>query len=499
MKSLSALVVLALAAILPTSARAGFDETVNGAIKPVADLVSGFIFASVTLGDVSIPLIVVWLVVGGLYFTFYLRFLPARALKVAFDIVRGKHDNPDDKGEVSHFQALTTALSGTVGIGNIGGVAVAVTAGGPGAIFWMVLAGILGMSSKLAECTLAVKYRKTNPDGSISGGPMYYLEYGLKEKNLGGLGKSLGVFYAVAIIFGCVGGGNMFQSNQAYEQFVLVSGGDASFFADKAWLFGLILAVAVGVVIIGGIQGIARVTEKLVPGMAILYVVTGLIILAMNADKIPGAIGMIVGGAFAPKAVAGGAIGALIQGFRRAAFSNEAGLGSAAIAHSAVKTDKPATEGLVAMLEPLIDTVIICTITGLVITTTVYTPDIAEQGIAGVALTSKAFGSAFSAAEPILAVAVMLFAFSTAISWSYYGLKGFTYLFGENPIGQKAFQFVFCGFTMLGCMVELNAVIDLSDAMIFILAIPNLAGMYLLAGVVRKEVEGFLDEVKAKG
>ncbi|MCP4739858.1 MAG: sodium:alanine symporter family protein, partial [Bosea sp.] len=267
-----------------------------------------------TVGDVSIPLIVVWLVAGGLYFTFYLRFLPARALGVAIDIVRGKYDDPDDKGEVSHFQALATALSGTVGIGNIGGVAVAVTAGGPGAIFWMVLAGVLGMSSKLAECTLAVKYRKENPDGTISGGPMYFLEYGLKERNLGGLGKSLGVFYAVAIIFGCVGGGNMFQSNQAYEQFVLVTGGDASWFADKAWLFGLILAVAVGVVIIGGIQGIAKVTEKLVPGMALLYVATGLVILAMNADKIPGAVGMIIGGAFAPKAVAGGAIGALIQG-----------------------------------------------------------------------------------------------------------------------------------------------------------------------------------------
>lgn len=497
MKTLSTLFVAVLAAVIPATAHAGFDEAVNDAIAPISKAVSGFIFASVTVGDVSIPLIVVWLVAGGLYFTIYLRFLPARALKVAVDIVRGKHDNPEDQGEVSHFQALSTALSGTVGIGNIGGVAVAVTAGGPGAIFWMILAGVLGMSSKLAECTLAVKYRKTNPDGTISGGPMYYLEQGLKEKNLGGLGKSLGVFYAVAIIFGCVGGGNMFQSNQAYEQIVLVTGGDASFFADKAWLVGLFLAVAVGVVIIGGIQGIARVTEKLVPGMAILYVVTGLVIIAMNFDKIPAAVSMIITGAFAPKAVAGGAIGALIQGFRRAAFSNEAGLGSAAIAHSAVKTDKPATEGLVAMLEPLIDTVVICTITGLVICTTVYTPDMAESGLAGVALTSAAFGSAFSAAEPILAVAVMLFAFSTAISWSYYGLKGFTYLFGENIVGQRIFQVIFCGFTMLGCMVNLGSVIDLSDAMIFILAIPNLAGLYLMAGVIRDEIEGFLEEVKA--
>jgi AGCS family alanine or glycine:cation symporter len=496
MKTLSALVITAMAALFPLTAQAGFDESVNRAVEPISRAVSGFIFASVTVGDVSIPLIVVWLVAGGLYFTVYLRFLPFRAMKVALDVVRGKHDKPDDHGEVSHFQALTAALSGTVGIGNIGGVAVAVTAGGPGAIFWMILAGVLGMSSKLAECTLAVKYRRYNDDGTTSGGPMYFLEQGLKEKNLGGLGRSLGVFYAVAILFGCVGGGNMFQSNQAYQQFVLVSGGDASWFADKAWLFGLLLAICVGAVIIGGIQGIARVTEKLVPFMAILYVVTGVVILVMNAGKVMGAIELIVVGAFAPKAVAGGAIGALIQGFRRAAFSNEAGLGSAAIAHSAVRTDKPATEGLVAMLEPLIDTVIICTITGLVIVTTVYTPEMASEGIEGVALTSKAFGSAFSAAEPILAVAVMLFAFSTAISWSYYGLKGFTYLFGENRYGRMGFQLVFCGFTMLGCMVNLNAVIDLSDAMIFILAIPNLAGLYLMAGVVRKEIEDYLVEVR---
>ena len=498
MKTLFALAVSAVAALLPLTAHASFDEAVNNAVAPISKAVSGVIFASVTIGDVSIPLIVVWLVLGGLFFTFYLRFLPFRATRVALDIVRGKHDKPGDVGEVSHFQALTAALSGTVGIGNIGGVAVAVTAGGPGAIFWMILAGVLGMSAKLAECTLAVKYRKTNDDGTISGGPMYYLQYGLKEMGLGKLGRVLGVSYAIAIIFGCVGGGNMFQSNQAYEQFVLVTGGDASWFADKAWLFGLFLAVAVGAVIIGGIKGIARVTEKLVPGMALLYCVTGLIILVMNADKLPGAIGLIVGGAFAPKAVAGGAIGAMIQGFRRAAFSNEAGLGSAAIAHSAVKTAEPATEGLVAMLGPFIDTVIICTLTGLVITTTVYTPEMASEGIAGVALTSQAFGSAFSAAEPILAVAVMLFAFSTAISWSYYGLKGFTYLFGENKLGQKAFQLVFCGFTALGCMVELSAVIDLSDAMIFILAIPNLAGLYLMSGVIRKEVEGFLARVKAE-
>ncbi len=495
MRSLFA-ALTAVFALVPSMAHAGFDDAVNEAVEPIANAVSSFIFMSVDVAGTSVPLIVLWLVVGGLYFTVYLRFLPFRALKVAIDVVRGKHDNPEDAGEVNHFQALTTALSGTVGIGNIGGVAVAVTAGGPGAIFWMLVAGVLGMSSKLAECTLGVKYRKINEDGSVSGGPMYYLERGLKDKGFGPLGRALGLFYGGTIIIGCLGGGNMFQSNQAFEQFVIVTGGDSSWFADKGWLFGLVLAAAVASVIIGGIRGIARVTEKLVPFMAVLYVVTGLVILAINFSEIPAAVGAIVGGAFAPKAIAGGALGALIQGFRRAAFSNEAGLGSAAIAHSAVKTDRPATEGLVAMLEPFIDTLIICTITGLVITTTVYSPETAAGGPQGVALTSAAFESAFDIAPAILAVAVMLFAFSTAISWSYYGLKGFTYLFGEGRKKAIGFQLVFCAFTALGCMVQLEAVINLSDAMIFVLAIPNLAGMYLLARVVRDEVDGFLTDVR---
>jgi len=484
----------------------GIDDALNAAIGPVASAVSSVVFVSITVSegdpadpsdDVKLPLIVVWLIFGGLFFTFYLRFLPFRYFRLAIDLVRGRYDNPNDPGEVSHFQALATALSGTVGLGNIAGVAVAISLGGPGATFWMILAGILGMSSKLAECTLAVKYRETAPDGTVSGGPMYYLAKGLTQRGYGPLGKTLGTFYGLAIIMACLGGGNLFQANQAYAMFVSVSGGDASFFADKGWLFGLILAAAVGVVIIGGIKGIARVTDKLVPGMAVLYLVSGTIILAMNIGEIPGAIGAIIGGAFSPEAVSGGIIGAIIQGFRRAAFSNEAGLGSAAIAHSAVKTDRPATEGLVAMLEPFIDTIVICTMTSLIITTTVYEPGLASQGIAGVTLTSQAFESAFSFGPIILAIAVNLFAFSTAITWSYYGLKGFTYVFGSGAGKELAFKGFFCLVIVLGCTMDLGAVVDLSDAMLFILAIPNLAGMYLMAREVRDEVDEYVTDIES--
>lgn len=326
---------------------------------------------------------------------------------------------------------------------------------------------------------------------------MYYLSRGLEGRGYGPLGKTLGTFYGLAIIMACLGGGNLFQANQAYAMMVSVTGGDASFLADKGWLFGLVLAIGVGFVIIGGIQGIAKVTDKLVPGMAVLYLISGSVILLINAGEIPGAIGAIIGGAFAPKAVAGGMIGAIIQGFRRAAFSNEAGLGSAAIAHSAVKTDRPATEGLVAMLEPFIDTIVICTMTSLIITTTVYTPELAAQGVAGVTLTSQAFESAFSFGPVLLAIAVNLFAFSTAVTWSYYGLKGFTYVFGPGQAKELGFKAFFCLVIILGCTMDLGAVVDLSDAMLFVLAIPNLAGMYLMASEVREEIDGYIADVES--
>ena len=327
------------------------------------------------------------------FFTFYFGFINIRGFPHALRLLRGDYADPEHHGEVSHFQALATAVSGTVGIGNIGGVAVVISLGGPGATFWLMLAGFLGMSTKLAECVAGVKYRRENPDGTVSGGPMYYLEHSLRERGLPFLAKPMGAFYALAIVIGCLGIGNMFQSNQAFNQFLYITGGETGVLADRGWLFGLAIAAAVGVVIIGGLQSIARVTSKLVPFMALTYLVLGSIVVIANAERLPWAIGAIFSEAFAPEALTGGFVGVMILGFQRAVFSNEAGIGSAAIAHSAVRTNEPATEGYVALMEPFIDTVVICTLTALVILTTIYHPDIAGAGVQGVELTSRAFAS----------------------------------------------------------------------------------------------------------
>lgn len=377
---------------------AGLDEKINEVVAPIVNPFVGMIFSTIPFpfSDVQVPWIVLWLVVAATFFTFYLGFINVRGFKHAIDLVSGKYSDPKakDQGEVSHFQALTTALSGTVGLGNIAGVAVAVSIGGAGATFWMILAGLLGMSSKFVECALGVKYRNTNPDGSVSGGPMYYLSKGLADRGNAAFGRTLAVLFSVFAIGGALGGGNMFQANQAFKQVVEVTGGASSFLADKGWLFGLILAAIVGVVIIGGIKSIAKVTEKVVPFMAGIYVGTALIIIGMNFDRIDDAFAAIFNGAFTGEGITGGVIGVLIQGFKRAAFSNEAGVGSAAIAHAAVKTKEPMSEGFVSLLEPFIDTVVICTMTALVIIITGYLDN--GSGLAGVELTSAAFGSAIS-------------------------------------------------------------------------------------------------------
>jgi AGCS family alanine or glycine:cation symporter len=353
------------------------------------------------------------------------------------------------------------------------------------------------MSTKLVECTLGVKYRRHNADGSVSGGPMYYLEHFLTQRGAPGWGRLLGGFYALSLVIGCLGIGNMFQSNQAYVQFVTISGGQNSFFVDKGWLFGLLLAATVAVVIIGGIRSIARVAAKVVPFMGILYVVCAIIIIAMSAEHLPAAFGLIIGGAFSVDSVTGGMVGAIIVGFQRALFSNEAGIGSASIAHSAVKTNEPASEGLVSLLEPFIDTVVICTLSSLVIVTTAYPNGLMNNGLEGIALTSAAFEHHVSWAPYPLAVAALLFAFTTSISWSYYGLKGWTYLFGEGYLTQFIFKTVFCAFIALGCMIQLSAVLDFSDAMVFLIAVPNILGLYLFAPEVKREVNGYIRRIKA--
>ncbi|MEM9744880.1 MAG: alanine/glycine:cation symporter family protein [Pseudomonadota bacterium] len=441
----------------------------------------------------DVPLIVLWLVAGGVFFTAYLGLINVRGFGHAVGLLTTKPSGAE--GEISQWQALTTAVSGTVGIGNIGGVAVAITVGGPGAAFWLMMAGFLGMATKCAECTLGQRYRVTHADGRVSGGPMYYLKQGLAERGMAPVGRALGAFYAASMVIGCLGIGNMFQSNQAATIINEISGGA---FDGRAWIIGAVLAALVGLVILGGIKSIARTAERLVPSMAGLYLVLGALVLFAHADRIPGAVTTIVSSALAPESGVGGLLGAMIIGFRRAVFSNEAGLGSASIAHSAAATTHPAAEGYVALLEPFIDTVVICSLTALIIVTTVYEPGMTGS-IDGIALTTRAFESTYAWTPIPLATVAVLFAFSTMLAWSYYGLQSFNYLLGNAaerfPFLGTLFKLVFLAFVILGASVNLSAVIDLSDALVFVVAIPNLIGLYLLAPVVRDELKRYRDAV----
>ncbi|MBC7284215.1 MAG: alanine:cation symporter family protein [Hoeflea sp.] len=480
------------------------DQKVNETFAAVTGPFVNLIFAP--LPGTSFPWIVLWLVVAATIFTLYFGFVQFRFFGHAIGLVKGDYSDPKDAGEVSHFQALATALSGTVGLGNIAGVAVAVGIGGPGATFWMILAGLLGMASKFTECTLGVKYRNEYEDGTVSGGPMYYISKGFAELGLPG-GKFLAVLFSIFCILGALGGGNMFQANQAHAQIAGIVGD------YPGWITGIIFAAVVFAVIVGGIKSIASVTEKVVPFMGILYVGAAFIILMVNYDMIGWAFGQIFAGAFTGLGVAGGFVGALIQGFKRAAFSNEAGVGSAAIAHSAVRTKEPITEGFVSLLEPLIDTVVICTMTALVITisqqlivdpatglyqlTEAGTSIATVGGTSGVGLTSAAFGSAISWFPYVLAIAVILFAFSTMISWSYYGLKAWTYMFGEGRKSELTFKLIFCVFIVIGAAANLGPVIDFSDAAIFAMAVVNIFCLYFLMGLVKKELISYSSRLKA--
>jgi len=514
----------------------GIDDTINEIFGKATGWFVKFIFYQIPItDDVGLFWVLIPLVLGATWFTISFAFPGIRLFGTAINTVRGKYDkvellesdlhaadgdNPDTirvegAGEVSHFQALTAALSATVGLGNIAGVAVAVVIGGAGATFWMILCGILGMSSKFVECTLGVKYREIDENGKVYGGPMYYLSKGLGEKNMAGLGKVLAVLFAIMCIGGSFGGGNMFQANQAASIFLNSIGVESS---AGGFFFGLIMAALVAVVIIGGIKRIASVTEKVVPIMAGIYVLAALVILLMNASFIPAAFGAIFADAFAPSAVAGGFIGVLVQGFKRAAFSNEAGIGSAAIAHSAVKTNNPASEGVVALLEPFIDTVVICTMTALVIVITSMKGDFALGGLAagnagdgaminagaqagqvleGVDLTAFAFNSTIPGFSIILTIAVVLFAFSTMISWSYYGMQSWTYLFGKSRTNELIYKVLFCVFVVIGSAAAMGNVLDFSDAMIFAMMVPNMIGLVILAPVVKKELAKFLDKIKS--
>ncbi len=515
--------LLTLGAILPlVAADKGFDEIVNEKFGAATGWFVQGIFKSIPVTEnVGIPWVVVVLLISALFFTFYFKFINVKGLGTSINVVRGKYDDIDhieadnnaavnivdgdvkgtitdeaEEGEVSHFQALTAALSGTVGLGNIAGVAIAVSIGGPGATFWMILAGLLGMTSKFAECTLGVKYRDIDADGTVYGGPMYYLKKGLAEIGQGSLGKVLAVIFAIMCVGGSFGGGNMFQSNQAAKIFNDTFNIQGS---SSGLVFGLVMAVLVGIVILGGLKRIASITEKVVPFMVGIYLLAAFIIIGANIEHLGWAFGEIIDGAFNPQGIAGGVVGVLVQGFRRAAFSNEAGVGSAAIAHSAVKTKYAASEGLVALLEPLIDTVIVCTITALVIIITNGDGGIMTYGVAeadGVLATSKAFESVIPWFPYVLTIAVVLFAFSTMISWSYYGLQSWLYIFGKSKRNEIVYKVFFCFFTVVGASITLGAVTDFSDAMIFAMAIPNLIGVFLLLPKIKEEINRYYLAIK---
>ncbi len=497
----------------------GWDEKINNWFAPISQKISSVVFYSIKVSDtVAVPLVVIILVGGALYFTIYFSFVNIRKFPISINIIRGKYKNvehlkPADEehsevrveegdiartirdesiqGEVSHFQALSAALSATVGLGNIAGVAIAIVVGGPGATLWMIIAGLLGMSSKFVECTLGVKYRDVGPDGTVYGGPMYYLKKGFAEKGMTGLGKIFAVFFAIMCVGGSLGGGNMFQANQATSQLMTqfnLSGGAMGI------IIGSIMAVLVGIVIIGGIKRIGSVAEKIVPFMAVLYVGAALIILFFNISALPNAITLILSEAFSPTAVTGGFIGVLITGFQRAAFSNEAGVGSAAIAHSAVRTKFPASEGLVALMEPFIDTIVICTMTALVIIVTgMYeNPD----NLNGVTLTSTAFETTIPGFSYVLTIAIFLFAFSTMLSWSYYGLQSWKFLFGRSQFADLSFKIMFLLFIVIGASASLGAVVDFSDAMIFAMVFPNVIGLLILSPVVKEEVKKYMKAIR---
>ncbi|MBY5958360.1 alanine:cation symporter family protein [Membranicola marinus] len=507
------------------------DQRIEEGFKPISDFIYWLVFYPISFGGYEMPFVVLILILGGIFFSIYFKFANIRLAKVAVNATRGKYDEIDlygvyeaegdstpggdiietvrkeeVHGEVTHFQALTAALSATVGLGNIAGVSIAIALGGPGATIWMILVGLLGMSTKIGEATLGVKYREIDEEGKTYGGPMYYLRKGLANKNMPILGKILAAMFAICVIGGSLGSGNMFQSNQAASQFQLL------FDLESGFWFGIVIAILVGLVIIGGIKRIGMVTERVVPFMAIMFVGSALLILAINYDLIPTAFGLIWDGAFNARSAMGGFIGVMIVGFQRGAFSNEAGVGSSAIAHSAVRTRYPASEGLVASIGPFVDTVVICTMTALVIVITNLKNNLFDyanldesgnvilnatgESLGGVDLTSIAFESTIPHFSIVLTIAVILFAFSTMLSWSYYGIQGWKYLFGKGRVADLTYKALFLFFIIIGASSSMESVVFFADAMLFAMVFPNMIGLVILAPQVKTEIARYLRAIR---
>ncbi len=467
------------------------DERIDQAFSPIVEKIFSVLFYPISIGEAQAPIILLWLAAAGIFFTLWFKFINLRIFKLAFNTLRGKYSEDDATGEITHFQALSSALAATVGLGNIAGVAIAIGKGGPGAAFWMVLAGFLGMTTKFAECTLGVKYREIQPDGTIVGGPMFYIKEAFSRIKVGWLGSVFAFIFAVFCIGAAFGAGNMFQANQASSQIAHL----LNLPTGSGWLLGLVFAVVVGLVIIGGIRRIAKVTSKLVPLMCAVYLIMGLIVLIAHASELGSAVNLIVQQAFNPDAVVGGLLGVLLIGLQRASFSNEAGIGSAPIAHASVKTNHPASEGVVAALGPFIDTVVVCSMTALVV---VVTGAYQIADVDGVTMTSKAVSSVSGSFEVILGVAVILFAISTMISWSYYGQQSWRYIFGCNQRAEYTYKILFCLFIILGSAMKIGSVLDFSDAMLFGMAIPNIIAVVILVPIVSLEFKKYLAYTRKK-
>lgn len=471
----------------------------NELFSSINSFLEYILFFDILFGQVdgtTIPFLVAWLVFGGIYLTVKMEFINLRMLKHSFHIIKGDYKTKEDKGEIAPYKSLTTALSATVGLGNIAGVALAIAIGGPGATFWMIIAGFLGMSLKFTEVTLSLKHREFLPDGSIMGGGMEYLSKGLAEKGMGGLGKTLAVIFAIFMIGGAIGGGNTFQVSQALG----AVGNEVGFIKENPWIFGVVLAMLTGAVILGGITRIAAFTSKIVPFMVTLYIVTSLWILLSYATEIPAAFELIISEAFVPTAVAGGMVGVIVQGFQRAVFSSEAGLGSAPIAHAPARVKYPVRQGMVALYEPFIDTIVVCTMTALVIVITgVWDPGNGFASLIeakeGAALTSAAYGSVISWFPTVLSLSIFLFAFSTMISWSYYGERAWVYLFGTKY--SIVYKLTFLAFIIMASIVDTDIMVDFSFMLMLGMALPNILGLYILSGDVKKDLRVYLEKLKS--
>ncbi len=482
------------------------DAVIDSALAPIADKVSGIIFSSVTINGVKIEFLVALLITAALFFTVRTGFIGIWGFKHAIKLITNKykHDNPSGyqrkkKGELSSFQALSATISASAGIGNVAGSAAAVSIGGPGVIFWMIVAGFFSMALKFSEVLLGVKFRKTNPDGTVSGGPMYYIPIAFKgkSKSIEKIGIYLAKVYAVCAVFAMIGGWNLFQINAMTAQFTEVTGGANSIFADNGWILGTIVALITWFTVIGGVKAIGKFTSKVTPIMCSLYVTSAFLVCLLNIGHLPQTIELIIREAFSPKAMTGGAFACLLWGFRRAMFANESGLGTAPIAFSAVNTNKPVVQAFISMLQPFVDTVIVGVATAFVIV--VSGAYLTVDGIAGIELTSKAFGTICSGFPIVLTIMASCFVLSTMLCGSYYGVKAWNFLFGGGKLNTRVFQAIYCICIIAGSAMNFQSIINLSDAVTLFLAVPNLIAVFALSGVVIKELKRYCERYSVGG